>query len=153
MSLVIEVAIRPFRVEVPEGADELVANFLPMFCGERHAALAVDAAQELLRLTGQGSPEGPWVSIGAGVHTATTWFGTVGQGSHREVTAVGDAMNVTARLASAAAPGEILITTEAARAAGLDASLERRSLQLKGRREPIEVVSLHSRGPGNASGL
>ena len=115
--------------------DELVAIFLPMLCGDRHAQLAVEAAQELIRVTGHGAAEGPWVSVGAGVHTAMTWVGTVGQGSHREVTAVGDAMNVTARLASAAAAGEVLVTTDAALAARLDPSLERRRLQLKGRRE------------------
>ena len=124
--------------------DELVAVFMPMFCGDRHAAMAVDAAQELLRVTGHGAPGGPWVPVGAGVHTGTTWFGTVGQGSHREVTAVGDAMNVTARLASAAAAGEVLVSTSAALAAGLDPERERRSLHLKGRVEPLEVVGLRA---------
>jgi adenylate cyclase len=122
--------------------DELVAIFMPMFCGDRHAALAVEAAEELLRVTGHAAPDGPWVGVGAGVHTATTWFGTVGQGSHREVTAVGDAMNVTARLASAAAAGEVLITSAAALAAGLDPALECHAIRLKGRQEPVEVVGL-----------
>ena len=120
--------------------DELVAIFLPMLCGDQHARMAVDAAHALLRATGHGSTQGPWVGVGAGVHTAITWVGTVGQGAHREVTAVGDGMNVTARLASAAAAGEVLITSDAALVAGLDPALERRTLQLKGRREPIEVV-------------
>ena len=127
--------------------DELVALFLPMLCGDRHAALAVQAAQEILRVTGHAGPDGPWVALGAGVHTATTWFGTVGQGAHREVTAVGDAMNVTARLASEAGRGEVLVTKEAAAAAGLDPDLPRRHLNLKGRREPMDVVDL-SVGPG-----
>jgi class 3 adenylate cyclase len=51
-------------------------------------------------------------------------------------------MNVTARLASAAVAGEVLITTDAALAASLDPALERRRLQLKGRREQIEVVGI-----------
>jgi adenylate cyclase len=123
--------------------DELVALFVPAICGDRHPRLAVIAAQELLRATGHGSRNGPWVALGAGVHTASVWYGTVGHGSHREVTAVGDAMNVTARLASAAAAGEILVTTAAASAAGLDPALERRELQLKGRTAPIDVVGLH----------
>jgi adenylate cyclase len=122
--------------------DELVAIFLPMFCGDRHAALAVEAAKELVRVTGHAAADHPRVGVGAGVHTATAWFGTVGRGSHREVTAVGDAMNVTARLASAAAAGEVLVTTEAAVAAGLDPAVERYRLQLKGRHEPIDVVAI-----------
>jgi adenylate cyclase len=48
-----------------------------------------------------------------------------------ELTAVGDAMNTTARLATTARAGEVLVTTAAAQAAGLDPSLERRSLELK----------------------
>ena len=122
--------------------DELVALFVPAICGDRHPRLAVAAARELLRTTGHASPEAPWVRVGAGVHTASVWFGAVGQGAHREVTAVGDAMNVTARLASAAASGEILVTTAAASAAGLDPTLARRELVLKGRTAPMDVVGL-----------
>ena len=122
--------------------DELVAMFFPLLTGERHAAQGVEAAQALLRATGHGGPDGPWVPLGAGVHTAKVWFGAVGQGSHVELTAVGDAVNTTARLASLAAAGEILVTTEAAAAAGLDPTLERRQLELKGKQLVTEVVSL-----------
>ena len=100
--------------------DELVAMFVPLLSGEHHAAAAIEAARALLRATGHGDPDGPWVPLGAGVHTAVTWFGAVGQGTHVELTAVGDAVNTTARLASLAAAGEILVTTDAAAAAGLD---------------------------------
>lgn len=123
--------------------DELVALFLPAICGDRHARLAVDAAQELLRATRHASATGPRVGLGAAVHTASVWFGAVGQGAHREVTAVGDAMNVAARLASAAAAGEILVSAPAALAAGLDPALEQRQLILRGRNAPIDVVGLH----------
>lgn len=58
-------------------------------------------------------------------------------------TAVGDTVNTTARLASAAAAGEVVVTVDAATAAGLDPKLERRSLQLKGKQSATEVVSLN----------
>jgi adenylate cyclase len=122
--------------------DELVAIFIPQVSGDPHAILGVAAAKELLRATGHADAEGPWVPIGAGVHTAKTWFGAVGQGPHVELTIIGDAVNVTARLASRAGPGEILVTSEAAEAAGLDPALERRSLDLKGKTLATEVVSL-----------
>ena len=76
--------------------DELVALFFPLLTGDEHASHGIKAAESLLRATGHGSPEGPWVPVGAGVHTATTWFGAVGQGARVELTAVGDAMNTTA---------------------------------------------------------
>jgi adenylate cyclase len=122
--------------------DELVAMFFPLMSGNRHAAQAVAAARALLVETGHGSATGPWVPVGAGVHTAVTWFGAVGQGQRVELTAVGDPVNTTARLASLAAAGEILVTTAAAKAAGLDPGLERRELELKGKQAVTEVVSL-----------
>jgi adenylate cyclase len=54
---------------------------------------------------------------------------------------MGDAVNVTARLASAAGPYELLVSAASASASGLDESgLEHRRLDLKGKSEPIEVV-------------
>jgi adenylate cyclase len=70
------------------------------------------------------------------------WFGTVGEGTHVEITVLGDVVNTTARLAAAASAGEILVSAEAAAVVGLDRSLERRSLELKGKEQPTEVVVL-----------
>jgi adenylate cyclase len=120
--------------------DELVAFFYPALAGERHVAAAIGAAQELLRETGHEDPGGPWAPIGAGVHTGKVWFGAIGEGSHVELTSLGDVVNTTARLAGVAGAGEILVTTEAASSIGLDGNLERRSLELKGKEQPIDVV-------------
>ena len=125
--------------------DELVAAFPPML-GADHAGRAVDAATDLLRATGHADAGGPWVPLGAGVHTGQMWFGAVGEGSHVEITVVGDVVNTTARLASEAGAGEILVSTDAAGAAGLDQALERRSLSLKGKDVPVEVVTLRVDG-------
>ncbi len=130
--------------------DELVAIYLPLLAGERHAALAIDTARELLRVTGHGTAAGPWVRLGIGVHTATAWFGAVGHGAHVELTAVGDAMNVAARLASMAGAGEVLVTSAAASATGRDPVGERRILHLKGRQEPMEVISLREPAVGES---
>jgi adenylate cyclase len=122
--------------------DEHVALFVPLFSGNDHAAKAIATAKALLRATGHDAPGGPWAPVGVGVHTGLTWYGSVGQGDRTELTAVGDAMNTTARLASAARAGEILVTTAAAAAAGLDPNLERRALDLKGKLAATEVVAL-----------
>jgi adenylate cyclase len=121
--------------------DELVAAF-PPFLGLDTSSRAVKTAQDVLRATGHADPGGPWVPVGAGVNWGRVWFGAIGEGAHVEVTFVGDGVNVAARLAGAAGPGEILVTTAAAEAAGLDPSLERRRLELKGKQEATEVVSL-----------
>ena len=123
--------------------DEVVAMFFPFVSGNLHAVKAVQAAEALLRATGHADPAGPWAPVGAGVHTGLAWVGAVGDEAHTEVTALGDAVNVAARLAASAAAGEVLVTASAARAAGLDPALEPRTLALKGKEALTEVVSLH----------
>src|SRR6188474_3420530 len=54
--------------------DEVVAIFAPLLAGEQHAAQAIEAAETLLRRTGHDAPEGPWVALGAGVHTGVSWM-------------------------------------------------------------------------------
>jgi adenylate cyclase len=126
--------------------DELVAIFPHWLSAQRHAQRAVEAAQDLLRSTGHANPRGPWVPLGAGVHSGQAWFGAVGEGGHVELTVIGDAINVAARLVAQAAAGEILVSIDAATRAGLASTLPRRVLQLKGKEKPIEVVSLRVDG-------
>jgi adenylate cyclase len=78
------------------------------------------------------------------VHTGPAWVGAVGDAKHVELTALGDTVNTTARLASIASAGEILVSVAAADAAGLDRGLERRLLDLKGKELPTEVVVLRA---------
>jgi adenylate cyclase len=123
--------------------DEVVATFVPLMTGEQHAIRAVDAARALMSNVGYGSASGPWLPLGAGVHTGKAWMGAVGDGAAANLTALGDSVNVTARLASLAEAGEILVTTDAAMAAGVDtAALPHKSLELKGRQQLTEVVSM-----------
>ena len=92
-------------------------------------------------MTGHADPEGPWAPVGVGINTGEAYFGTVGT-SHDlvEITALGDAVNVAARLASQAAAGEVLLSESTVRKAGLDtAGLELRTLALKGKIEPMDV--------------
>jgi adenylate cyclase len=134
--------------------DEVVGLFIPGMAGLDHARVAIDAARALLRETGHGAPGGPWIPVGAGVHTGVAFVGSIGgggedgaggggEGGVTDFTALGDAVNATARLASLAGPGEILVTDSAADAAGVDPTgLERRHLELRGRAEPMDVVVL-----------
>jgi adenylate cyclase len=127
--------------------DEIVAMFYPALAGDRHTAAAVKAAREILRATGHGDAGGPWAPVGAGVHTGKVWFGAVGEGNHVDLTSLGDVVNTTARLAGAAGSGEVLVSAETAAVIGLDAELERRSLDLKGKEQPFEVVVVGAATP------
>lgn len=120
--------------------DEIIGIFVPALASRHHAARAVDAARTLLTATGFGTMSGPWVPIGIGVNTGVAYVGSVGDGSDTEMTAMGDIVNVTARLSSVAGAGEILVTAAAAAASGLPTDLPRRSLQLKGKSQGTDVV-------------
>ena len=120
--------------------DEIMAMFYPLPTGPRHAAQAVASAFDILRATGHEDPGGPWLPMGAGVHTGTAWVGALGDEQHVELTAIGDAVNVAARLAAAAGPGEIVVSWAAAEAADLEAASGREQLMVKGKSEPIDVV-------------
>jgi adenylate cyclase len=121
--------------------DEVSGFYLPGYVGKDHARVAVDAARGLLEVTGHADAEGPWVPVGAGVNTGVAYFGTVGTSEDLiEITALGDEVNVAARLASQAAAGEILLSQTTVDQAGLDtAGLQKRTLDLKGKAEPIDV--------------
>jgi adenylate cyclase len=122
--------------------DEVVAIFIPALAGTLHARQAIDAGVELLHATGNDS-DAPWVPIGIGVNTGTAYVGAVGTADHVEFTALGDPVNVTARLASAAGPGELLVTEAAADAGKLSGEgHERRQLDLRGRRSATDVIVL-----------
>ena len=83
-----------------------------------------------------------WLPIGIGVHTGRAFVGVVKGGAEgmSDFTMLGDDVNVTARLASAAAAGEIIISEAAYIAGGRDlGELEHRRLQLKGKSAEVEV--------------
>jgi adenylate cyclase len=119
--------------------DEVVALFIPALAGDRHASRAIEAGRALLAAT-EREPELP---IGVGVHTGVAFVGSIGVDANVDLTAMGDPVNVTARLASAAGPDEVLVTLEAAEAADLDRSgLEQRDLELRGKTSRMRVVVL-----------
>jgi adenylate cyclase len=118
--------------------DEVVALFIPALTGPDHAGRAVEAARVMLHATGHVDPAGPWAPLGIGIHTGPAYVGTVGD-TVTDFTALGDAVNVTARLASAAAGGEILVSADASTVAGLGDDLETRHLTLRGRQQPLDV--------------
>jgi len=120
--------------------DEVIGIFVPALTGAEHARRAVDAGLALLRATGHGGGA-PWAPIGVGVNTGVAYVGAVGTAEHVEFTALGDPVNIAARLATEARAGELLVTDVAARAAGIDGrGLEQRHLELKGKSETTDVL-------------
>ena len=84
------------------------------------------------------------IPAGTAVHTGEAFLGATGPaGTVDDFTALGDAVNTAARLASCAGAGEVIVSVAAAEVSGLaKAGLEHRTLPIRGRTEPIEVVVL-----------
>ena len=119
--------------------DQAMALFIPGFAGADHTTDAIEAAHELLDATGHAKGDA-WIPVGAAVHTGLAFVGTVGEGDAFDFTALGDPVNTAARMAASAGIGEILVSREAAQAAGLEtAGLESRTLELRGRAETVDA--------------
>ena len=125
--------------------DEVIGLFFGGVSGPQHQAAAVAAALDLAERAARpdASPSGP-IPAGTAVHSGDAYVGGTGPaGSVDDFTALGDVVNTTARLASAAGAGEVIVSTTAAQAAGSPTDgVERRRLDLRGRTEPIDVLVL-----------
>jgi adenylate cyclase len=121
--------------------DGVIALFIPGMVGHEHAAHAIAAARTLQAAVMDPGSGLAHLPIGIAVHTGVAYVGVVSGGPQQlDFTALGDSVNTTARLSSLAGPGELLISAEAARSASWKtAGLERRTLQLKGRTEPVDA--------------
>ncbi len=129
--------------------DEVTALFIPGYAGKQHARKAVEAGQDLLRATGHEDPHGPWVPVGVGIHTGIAWVGSIAgaSGASSDFTALGDNVNIAARLASKAGVGEVLISEATSNAAQImTTGLEKRELELKGKSETVTVIVLPAEG-------
>lgn len=127
--------------------DEAIGLFIPGFSGQDHAAKAIAAGRAMLTAAGslQASPSGP-IPVGAGVHTGIAYVGSLGSSEQiSDFTALGDPVNTTARLASLARAGELLVSVAAGEHAGFDGSgFERRTVEVRGREAGIDVYSIRS---------
>jgi len=82
------------------------------------------------------------VQFGIGIHGGEVILGDVGYSEHRVFTAIGDAVNVTARLQeqTKALQCEVVLSDDVCRAAGLKAdALPLTEISLRGRAEPMRV--------------
>lgn len=120
--------------------DGIMALFIPVMSGPMLSRRAIEAGEALLRAVTDPELVAGGVRVGAGVHTGAAFVGTVGSGDKLDFTALGDTVNVAARLGSDAEAGELLVSATAWRAAGREGDEERREMTVKGRSEPLDVV-------------
>lgn len=115
---------------------------------EDHAARALATAQDMLRFlesanAGWKDRYGLEIQLAIGINTGDAVVGNVGSEKRMEYTAIGDVVNVAARLETIARPQQILISRATADAAGDDfETLPVGEREIPGRAEPVELFEV-----------
>jgi adenylate cyclase len=121
--------------------DSVAAFWGAGFAGPDYVKRTIHVAQALAKKMAEEK-----IPAGLGVHAGVAYFGAMGSSDGLiHITAIGDEVNTTARLAAQAAAGEIIVSEQALHEAGISLErLESRSLDLKGIRLPVAVRVLHA---------
>lgn len=144
--LAIDVFIRHDAIVDKFLGDGTMAVFGAPIARPDHAVQAVEAAVELQQgirelLAGEGRQT--VLAVGIGINTGEALVGNVGSGQVKDWTAIGDMVNVAARLQGLAEAGEVLLTEAVYRQTSPSyPSLEKQTLRLDGRTEPVVAYRL-----------
>ncbi|MCA9706104.1 MAG: adenylate/guanylate cyclase domain-containing protein, partial [Myxococcales bacterium] len=124
--------------------DELMATFRGPDMESQAVACAVEMVAAVDRINA-ALPEGsPRLQVGVGVNAGEVILGAMGARNRMDYTVIGDAVNLGARLCSAAEPGQVLVSAPVRIAAGNPAGLRFEALEplrVKGKREPVEIFA------------
>jgi class 3 adenylate cyclase len=112
-----------------------------------HARRAAHAATEiLLRTQGLADAHEGWPIFRIGINTGPAVVGVIGTANRRSFAAIGDPVNTSARLQTAAEPGQVVVGRSTWEQLGDPAAGEPLgAIRVKGKREPVEAWRLHVR--------
>jgi adenylate cyclase len=117
--------------------DQVMALYLPQLLGDGAVEHMVGDARRLL------ATAPPELEIGIGLDYGRAFVGNVGSGEVKDFTAIGDVVNTAARLQSAAAAAEIVVSRRVGAFAETDLTgAEERTLELKGKSDHQHVLVL-----------
>ncbi|PWG64920.1 adenylate/guanylate cyclase domain-containing response regulator [Sediminicurvatus halobius] len=125
------------------GGDGLMA----VFDGERMGEKACRCALDIIDRVGVLKPPGcsGAVPIGIGIHAGPVVLGNIGTGEHLDYTAIGESVNVAARLCGYAEPQSVIVSEALRERVGDPRALdfrEPRSVQVRGVSEPVLLYHL-----------
>ena len=114
---------------------------------EQPAAAAVVSARELLEIVEklkQSSPRFGDLDIGLAVHYGNVLSGLVGAANRREFTVIGDVVNLAFRMeqANKKIGSRLVVSAEAAQAAGIKDSVAFSEISVRGRNHPVRLCRL-----------
>jgi adenylate cyclase len=117
--------------------DAVAAFWGAGIAGPQYVARTIHTAQNIQKTMTQEK-----IPVGIGVHAGVAFFGAMGLAdSLVNISAIGDEVNLAARLASKAKAGEIIVSERALKQAGMDSrGLESRRLELKGISQAVDVM-------------
>ena len=123
--------------------DEVMALFIPGIAGQQYRSQAVRAATDLLEAFGYGSETDPWLDVGVGVQAGLAYVGNLGADGIVDFTALGDPVNVAARLQGIAEAGQIVMGEDVYQEVREQLpSLPEQTLEVRGKEEPVAVRTL-----------
>jgi len=128
--------------------DGVLALFGAPIVGERDAVKAVRAAVDLQRALIEFNQEMaaialPQISIGIGINCGSAIVGYIGTEQRLDYTAVGDTINIAARLESIAQPGQIVISESIMQSLDDTFVLKRlETAKLKGKNEKLQIAEV-----------
>jgi class 3 adenylate cyclase/tetratricopeptide (TPR) repeat protein len=129
------------QVALGDKGSNLLAYFGAPAASDDGEARALSCAMELRTLAGP--------RLRMGVTTGLLWCGVIGSDRRRSYTAVGDAVNLAARLMQASTWGEVLVDAETRRVASERFGYRAlQPLQVKGKATPVDVGAVE--GPLDA---
>ncbi len=150
-----EVAIPPAVKRHGGDVDRIVGDALMVTWNRRgdqpdHADRAVRAALAIQRATASVADDHPgWPRFRVGVNSGSAMVGVLGAAGGRTHTAIGDTVNVAARIEGAAPVGGVAVGPETASRLTEAELVPCGSIELKGKAEPMQVyrVVVSSEGP------
>jgi adenylate cyclase len=122
--------------------DGVMALFLPVITGENHAGRGVEAGKAILEGVERSGLAAKGLMIGAGIHTGDAFVGAIGIDDKIDFTALGDTVNIAARLGGVAGPGELLVSRPTWERAGLGTPTDEREVEIAGRTGNLSVIAL-----------
>jgi adenylate cyclase len=121
--------------------DGVMALFIPVITGENHAGRAINAGRAILDAVDRDGLARKGLMVGAGVHTGAAFVGVVGGDEKVDFTALGDTVNIAARLGGLAGPNELLVSRTTWDRAGLGMPPAERKVEIAGRTGSLAVVA------------
>jgi class 3 adenylate cyclase/HAMP domain-containing protein len=124
--------------------DEIMAHF----SGEKKADRAVETAikimKEVAHVNAERKKSGlPVFKIGIGVHGGDVVVGNIGSKFRMDFTSVGDTVNLTSRLCSAAEPGEIIVSRDLfEKTEKKFKKIDCSPIEIKGKENKVKIVKI-----------